>query len=105
MTVAVTGELYCIISRPIDEHVGQAIGITEGRTTVSLREICGEAAESLAGTMAASLAQIEAAFACVQEATLTRVDEAFKARPPSKRRGPTRCSTVPPLAFKPNSNA
>ena len=46
---------------------------------VSLSEIRGEAAESLAGTTAAFLTQFKAAIARVQEATLTRVDEAFKA--------------------------
>ena len=60
MAAAFTDEQYSIIGRMIDERVGQAIGITEGRTAVSLREIRAEAAESLAGTTATSIGQIKA---------------------------------------------
>ena len=79
MAAAFTDEQYSIIGRMIDERVGQAIGMTEGRTAVSLREIRAEAAESLAGTTATSLGQIKAEIERVQTATFARVDEAFKA--------------------------
>ena len=72
MATALTEELYAIIGRLIDKKVGQAIGATEGRTAVSLREIRAEAAESLLGTMTASLGQIEAEIARVQTATCGR---------------------------------
>ena len=63
----------------IGEQVGQAIGMTERRTSVSLREIRAEAAESLAGTSATSLWQVKAEIEFVQTATFARIDEAFKA--------------------------
>ena len=62
MEAAFTDEQYSIIGRLIDERVGHAIGMTEGRTAASLREIRSEAAESLAGTTATSLGQIKAAI-------------------------------------------
>ena len=79
MAAAFTEEQYSIIGRLIDERFGQAIGMTEGRTSVSLREIRAEAAESLAGTTATSLGQVKAEIERVQTATFARVDEAFKA--------------------------
>ena len=60
MAAAFTDEQYSIIRRMIDERVGQAIGMTEARTAVSLQEIRAEAAESLAGSTATSLGQIKA---------------------------------------------
>ena len=79
MAAAFTEGQYEIVSRLIDEKVAQAIGISEGRTTLSLLETRGEAAENIKGSTASSLAQIESAITRVQEATLTRVDEALKA--------------------------
>ena len=79
MAAAFSDEQYSIIGRLIDERVGQAIGMTEWRTAVSLREIGSEAAESLAGTTATSLGQIKAEIERVQTATFARVDEVFKA--------------------------
>ena len=60
MAAAFTEEQYSIIGRLIVERFGQAIGVTEGRTSVSLREIREEAAESLAGTTTTSLGQVKA---------------------------------------------
>ena len=57
MAAAFTEEQYAIIGRLIDERVGQAIGMTEGRTAVSLREIRAEVVESLAVTTATSIEQ------------------------------------------------
>ena len=72
MAAAVAEEQYGIIGRLFDERFGQAIGKAEGRTSVSLREIRAEAAESLAGPLATFLGQVKAEIARVQ----TRAQEA-----------------------------
>ena len=75
---AFSDEQYQIIGRLIDEKVAQAIAITVGRATLFLRDIRDEASESLKGTTAGSVSQVEIAVIQTQAATLTRVDVAFK---------------------------